>query len=115
MEAEYTSKAWVKFEHVAALKHPSIKIIQGTVSLVDCGEKVAQITRSDSVECSIQYDFFLAASGLRRVWPTVPQSLTRKDYLHECQAHIDSVKEAKEGVAVIGGGESTKLKLETRV
>ena len=50
------------------------------------------------------YDYFLAATGLRRVWPVVPQSLTQKAYRQETSDHVHSVRNASEGVAVIGGG-----------
>ncbi len=51
------------------------------------------------------YDYLICATGYRRIWPTVPQSLDRKSYLAEAQGHIDHVKAAEHGVIVIGGGE----------
>lgn len=50
------------------------------------------------------YDFFIAASGLRRVWPVVPQSLSRKQYLIEAGEHIHAVSNSSHGVLVVGGG-----------
>jgi hypothetical protein len=52
----------------------------------------------------LDYDFLVAATGLRRVWPVVPQTHTREAYLSEVGNHIDAVRTAKEGVVVIGGG-----------
>lgn len=60
--------------------------------------------RDSSIE--EDYDFFVGASGLRRAWPVVPQSLTKEDYLNETLGHISLVKSAKRGVVVIGGGKS---------
>jgi NADH dehydrogenase FAD-containing subunit len=104
-ESSYASKSWVRFDEVKALEHPGIKIVHGSVASVDLDTMTATITPNGSLSSYQEpYDFLVAASGLRRVWPTVPQSLNRTDFLAEAQSHIDSVTEAKEGVVVIGGG-----------
>lgn len=51
-----------------------------------------------------QYDYFVAASGLRRTGPVVPSSLTREHYLLEAERHAVSVEKAEHGVTVVGGG-----------
>lgn len=51
-----------------------------------------------------EYDFFVAATGLRRAFPVVPQSLTRKQYLVEAENQIKACDNAKHGVVVVGGG-----------
>ena len=72
---------------------------------VDTGKKAATISDPLSgKEYDESYDYLVIASGLRRQWPAVPQSLTRKEYLAETGKHIAEVKAAKEGVVVIGGG-----------
>lgn len=50
------------------------------------------------------YDYLIVASGLRRVWPVVPQSLTKKTYMFETSEHIHAVKNSADGVVVVGGG-----------
>jgi hypothetical protein len=57
----------------------------------------------------MQYDYFVAASGLRRVWPVVPQSLRRKQYLFEASDHIRAATTARHGVVVVGGGMSPRV------
>lgn len=52
----------------------------------------------------VDYDYFCAATGYRRVWPVVPQSLTYKEYLYETQRHISAVGNAEHGFLVAGGG-----------
>lgn len=52
----------------------------------------------------LSYDYLVCSTGLRRVWPVVPQSLWRKQYLAEAGAHIDAVQRADAGVVVVGGG-----------
>lgn len=104
-DSEYAKKAWVRFQDIPALQSPNITIIQGSVSGVDCENKTATIVDGVTKETKTQeYDYFVAASGLRRVWPVVPQSLTRKQYLFEAESHIDSVSRAEDGVLIVGGG-----------
>ena len=50
------------------------------------------------------YDYLVAASGLRRTWPSAPRSLTRDEFLDEAEGQVSHAKGAKEGVVVIGGG-----------
>lgn len=102
---EYATKAWRRFDDIAALQHPNIKITQGRLSNVDPDKRIATIKLTDSEDTVEQrYDFFVAATGLRRVWPVVPQSLTKAKYLAETADHIECVKTASHGTVVIGGG-----------
>ncbi|KAH7311721.1 putative pyridine nucleotide-disulfide oxidoreductase AMID-like protein [Stachybotrys elegans] len=104
-DAEYAKKAWVKFSDIPALLRPNIRIIQGSVMTVDCDNKSATIQDNIIKETTTHgYDYFVAATGLRRVWPVVPQSLTRKQYLLEAEEHIHAVANSPEGVVVVGGG-----------
>ncbi|KAI6466472.1 hypothetical protein MCOR06_011432 [Pyricularia oryzae] len=107
----FAEKAWVKYSDIAALQRPNIRIIQGTAKTVDPTTKTATITRTDPAAAAqpssdeiIPYDFLVAASGLRRVWPVVPQSLRRKQYLLETGSHVQAVSGARNGVLVVGGG-----------
>ncbi|KAI1622670.1 pyridine nucleotide-disulfide oxidoreductase AMID-like protein [Exophiala viscosa] len=100
---EFASKAWTKFSDLPALK--DIRFIQGSVNTVDCKKKQAVITETPTQSLlELDYDFLVAATGLRRVWPVVPQTHTRETYLSEAGDHIEAVRRAKEGVVVIGGG-----------
>lgn len=79
--------------------------MRGTVSSVDCQAKKAFTVDKVTEETTTHvYDYFLAATGLRRAWPVVPQSLTRKQYLVEVEEHIHAVTNAQHGVVVVGGG-----------
>ncbi|OAA44322.1 Pyridine nucleotide-disulfide oxidoreductase, NAD-binding domain protein [Metarhizium rileyi] len=104
-DAEYAKKAWVKFQDLPGLQDSQIKFTQTSVSSVDCEEKTATtIDRTSGIATTHEYDYFVAATGLRRVWPVVPQSLTRKQYLLEVEEHIHAVASAQHGVVVVGGG-----------
>lgn len=80
-------------------------MIQGSAKEIDCEKKVARIVnKAIDREYEESYDYLIVASGLRRTWPVVPQSLKREDYLSEALGHVDAVTKARECVAVIGGG-----------
>lgn len=100
---EYAPKAWTNFRDIPALK--DIHFIQGSVKNVDCDKKQAVVTESETgSSLGLEYDFLVAATGLRRVWPVVPQAKSRQAYLSEAAEHIEAVRKARDGVVVIGGG-----------
>ena len=89
-----------------------MQIVHGSAAKVDCEAKEATIIINSGQEQQhrrIQYDYLIAATGLRRTYPTVPQSLRRKNYLQEVGKHVartEVARDAKDkGVVVIGGGE----------
>lgn len=72
---------------------------------MDFQNKVAQILDLETKETRQEkYDFFIAGTGLRRVFPTVPQSLKREEFLKEVLSHKEAIRSADDGVVVIGGG-----------
>lgn len=102
----YSEKCWVKYDNIAALRAPNIRVLQGSVKSVDVSRKVATYAAHGGTQTTeLQYDYLVAASGLRRVWPVVPQSLRRKQYLFETEDHIRAVTAARHGVVIVGGGE----------
>lgn len=108
----YAAKAWVKYDDVAALRSPAVRHLHGSVTGVDMERKVARFVPAragggEAVE--VGYDYLVAASGLRRVWPVVPQARRRKEYLFEVEEHVGAVGEGGGGVVVVGGGEFLSL------
>ncbi|KAK8007799.1 hypothetical protein PG989_001789 [Apiospora arundinis] len=102
---EYADKCWVDFADVKILQRPDVRFVHGRVQKVDPETRTASILDSASqAEVTETYDYFIAATGLRRVWPVVPQSLTRKTYLLEAGRHIDAVRGSAHPVLVVGGG-----------
>ncbi|KAI1113197.1 FAD/NAD(P)-binding domain-containing protein [Nemania sp. NC0429] len=102
---EYAEKAWVEYKHVKVLQRPNVTFVQGTVTDVDCEDKRATIVDRRTQKTRVEsYDFFVAATGLRRVWPVVPQALTREAYLKEVGAHCDRVLNSTAPILVVGGG-----------
>lgn len=101
----YAAKAWVRFDDIPALRSPKITMIQGKATGVDPASKRATIleTATQSPR-DLAYDYLVVATGLRRAWPVVPQSLYRKQYLTEAGSHISAVTDAPAGVVVVGGG-----------
>ncbi|EAQ83086.1 hypothetical protein CHGG_10904 [Chaetomium globosum CBS 148.51] len=102
----HAEKFWVKYEDMPGLRSPNIRVLHGSVKSVDPERKVATYLAHGSTEEpeEMQYDYFVAASGLRRAWPVVPQSLRRKQYLFEAGDHIRAATAARHGVVVVGGG-----------
>ncbi len=78
--------------------------MRGSVKSVDLATKRAVVSTPTQGDVVREYDYLVAATGLRRVWPVVPQSQTRESYLDEVGGHIDTLK-ASDGVVVVGGGE----------
>lgn len=74
------------------------------MSSVDFKNKVAHIVDSEKNDRTESYDYLIAASGLRRSFPTVPQSLRRDEFLKEAEGHMAHVENARDGVVVVGGG-----------
>jgi NADH dehydrogenase FAD-containing subunit len=102
---EYASKIWTRFEDIPALQHPNIRWTRGSVVKVDTDKLTAQVRHAgNGEETQHAYDYLVAASGLRRAHQVAPQSLIRKQYLLETANHIQGVKDAQNGVVVIGGG-----------
>ncbi|KAJ5779918.1 FAD-dependent pyridine nucleotide-disulfide oxidoreductase [Penicillium paradoxum] len=102
---EFASEAWTRFQDIPGLKYPNLKFIQGSVSSVDFNAKVAHVVDSNTnSNCAESYDYLIAGSGLRRNFPTVPQSLRRSEFLKEAKKHMSDVKHARGGIVVIGGG-----------
>ncbi|KAI5867900.1 FAD/NAD(P)-binding domain-containing protein [Durotheca rogersii] len=101
----YSEKAWVVFKDIPVLQRPDVRFVHGSLSKVDCERKVATILEfPDRTPREQSYDFFVAATGLRREWPTVPQSTTRETYLEETRRHIEAVTAPNASVLVVGGG-----------
>ncbi|KAF2453694.1 hypothetical protein BDY21DRAFT_387870 [Lineolata rhizophorae] len=102
---DYMQRFWRRFDEIPALQTPAIRCIRGTPTSIDCQRKVALVDNFGRAknQQEIEYDFLVTATGLRRVWPVVPQSRTLVDYYSEAGAHVDAVRDAA-GAAVIGGG-----------
>lgn len=109
-DREFMPKAWVRYEDMPQWKTaPGLRFIHGSVEAVDAEKKSAKITKfvapgAPKKVIDESYDYLVVATGLRRVWPTVPDALTKEGYLAECTAHLDQVSKATKGVVVIGGG-----------
>ena len=95
----------MRYEDIPALQVPDIRVIQGSARSLDTSSKSATVAIHGVIEeLRLEYDYLIAATGLRRAWPVVPQSLRRKQYLFEVGDHLDKVQNAEHGVVVVGGG-----------
>jgi NADH dehydrogenase FAD-containing subunit len=102
----YAPRAWRQFKDLEAFKSAPISFIQAHTMHIDPEHKTVRArTVGSAVEVDELYDYLVVASGLRRVWPVVPQSLYKEEYLKEHKAHLNSIQGARRGVVVIGGGQ----------
>ncbi|RAO74263.1 uncharacterized protein BHQ10_010275 [Talaromyces amestolkiae] len=102
---EYAEKAWIRFQDIPALQIPSVKVLRASITQLNCEEKFATVKAIDTKQnYKIPYDYFVAASGLRRTKPSAPVALTKKEYLKDVLEHIQLVESGKHGVVVIGAG-----------
>jgi NADH dehydrogenase FAD-containing subunit len=106
----YTPKAWVRACDLPALRNnPHIRFLQGTATSLDASSRRLTVSPASGGANGkpgvvLEYDFLVAASGLDRPWPVVPQTVARKDYLAEAGAHIARVGRPDAVVLVVGGG-----------
>ncbi|KAK4457159.1 hypothetical protein QBC42DRAFT_350695 [Cladorrhinum samala] len=105
-DRDYAAKAWVKYEDLPCVRDSSnIRVLQGSVKEIDQVRKQARyLARGRTEDEMVEYDYFVAAAGLRRAWPAVPQSLGRKQWLLEAGTHITEGHRGRYGVVVVGGG-----------
>ena len=102
---DYAKKAWIQFKDIPALQTSSVKIVHASITQLNCEEKFATVKSIESKQdITIPYDYFVAASGLRRTKPSAPVALTRKEYLEDALEHIRLAENAKDGILVIGAG-----------
>jgi thioredoxin reductase len=109
-------KSWTRFRDIPALKSPNVNVLQGSVTSIDCENKIALILDTVTEQRRQErYDYLLVASGLRRTSPVVPKALSRDQFLAEAKSHTKAIRDAKEGVVVIGGGWYDLCTLEFRL
>ena len=100
------SKSWTRFRDIPALDLPNVTFLQSSVASIDFEKKIASMLDTVTKQYRQEkYDYLLVASGLRRTSPVVPQALNRDQFLAEAKSHTKAIRDAKEGVVVIGGGE----------
>ncbi|KAI4764316.1 FAD/NAD(P)-binding domain-containing protein [Aureobasidium sp. EXF-3400] len=99
------SKSWTRFRDIPALDLPNVTFLQSSVASIDFENKIASMVDTVTKQYRQEkYDYLLVASGLRRTSPVVPQALNRDQFLAEARSHTKAIRNAKEGVVVIGGG-----------
>jgi NADH dehydrogenase FAD-containing subunit len=99
----YAEKSWQEFKHIPALQTERVSVVQGSIASIDCKNKVASIETSNGSR-QLRYDYFVAATGLRRGFPSAPKAVNKSDFLVETGKHIQKIQLGDHGVVVIGGG-----------
>lgn len=95
------------FEDIPALQTPAVKFVRGSITGLDSENKFATIVEHGTQSnVEITYDYFVAATGLRRATPSAPQALSKKQYVVETANHIRTAQAATQGVIVVGAGKN---------
>ncbi|KAI9374809.1 hypothetical protein BJX61DRAFT_242385 [Aspergillus egyptiacus] len=100
---KFAETFWTKYADLAALQTPEIRCLQGRIDTLNPASKTATITTAKgSVQES--YDYLITCTGLQREYPSAPSSFTREKYLAEAAETLSNIRDASNGVVVIGGG-----------
>lgn len=86
----------------------SVQFVQGKARKVDPIKKTLEFSPYPSSTTTaaetIQYDYMVVATGVKRQHPVVPDALTRQQYLSEYDDLREQMSAAKDGVVIVGGG-----------
>ncbi|PWY88390.1 FAD/NAD(P)-binding domain-containing protein [Aspergillus heteromorphus CBS 117.55] len=103
---DFIPKPWRTWEEIPELKRESVSILKGAAVKVDPEAKSLLYVSGESEglqQKSLDYDYLVVATGLRRPWPTVPAATTKSEYSAQAQRYIDHLQQCK-SIVVIGGG-----------
>jgi NADPH-dependent 2,4-dienoyl-CoA reductase/sulfur reductase-like enzyme len=103
----YVQPFWRRFQDIKALQRSDITILQASLKHVDWEKRRLTVTDPNGIDRVESYDYLVLATGLKRVFPVAPSSLTKEQYVQAAGKHIEAIEKAKGGTAVvIGGGRS---------
>lgn len=106
---DYISKPWRTWDEIPELKRGGVSIVKGTAVKADPETKSLLYLSSDSGELqqrSLDYDYLVVATGLRRSWPTIPTATNKAEYSSQAATYIEHMQTCN-SIAVIGGGKCT--------
>ncbi|PYI09194.1 FAD/NAD(P)-binding domain-containing protein [Aspergillus sclerotiicarbonarius CBS 121057] len=103
---DYISKPWRRWDQIPELKTGSVSVVRGKAIKADPEAKSLVYFSGESGELqqrSLDYDYLVVATGLRRSWPTVPMATTKAEYSAQAARYIHHLQ-SRTSIAVIGGG-----------
>lgn len=97
---------WLKFSSFKDLQRDNVKIVQGRLTKVDLQAKRLHHTQGQdwTKDSTLEYDYLITATGLKRPFPIVPSKLTFDDYVKDAEGLVHSLEKARNPAAVIVGG-----------
>ncbi|PWY77320.1 FAD/NAD(P)-binding domain-containing protein [Aspergillus sclerotioniger CBS 115572] len=102
----YISKPWRTWDEIPELKKGGVSVVKGTAVRADPGAKSLLYLSTDSEQPqqrSLDYDYLVVATGLRRSWPTVPTATNKAEYATQAARYIDYLQTCN-SIVIIGGG-----------
>jgi NADH dehydrogenase FAD-containing subunit len=100
---DFSREAWLKYEDIPYLKHPSVHVRHGRAHAIDPAKRTVTFVDPSNVTHTIPYDILVLAHGTHRPWPNVPIAQTKAQYLEDGDGFVTRL-EAARSVAVVGGG-----------
>lgn len=104
VDAEFADEAWVLFKDIKYLQQSGVQVLRGTAQDFDRHNCRLTYLDQDKKEQTVQYDYLVLATGLRRTVPVVPPSDTKQAFLEDTRRQVERLSKAKT-VVVVGGGE----------
>ena len=105
--SSYVSTAWKGFDEIPSLRDYGVNVLRGRASSLNPANKILRYKESLSgPEREVEYDYLVAATGLKREWPVVPRELGKKGYILDAKRFVKGLEEVEGSIVVVGGGES---------
>ncbi|RAL03198.1 NAD(P)/FAD-dependent oxidoreductase [Aspergillus ibericus CBS 121593] len=102
----YISKPWLQWDQIPELKRGGVSVVRGKAIKADPEAKTLVYLSGEPGELqqrSLDYDYLVVATGLRRPWPTVPMATTKAEFSAQAARYIEHLQ-SRNSIAVIGGG-----------
>ncbi|KAK3617017.1 hypothetical protein LTR56_025561 [Elasticomyces elasticus] len=99
----FAEEAWLRYNDVAYLKDPRVRVIHGNAQSIDIATREASYSDLSSVHRKLRYDYLVLAAGKAGAWPVVPRASSKDQHITDVGEQLNKLACARR-VAVIGGG-----------
>jgi NADH dehydrogenase FAD-containing subunit len=105
ISAEYAEEFWLCFDRTLQLLNGNVTIVQGTAQKLKLPENALDYVDGYGTLRTLDYDYAVIATGLRRDWPVASRASRKNEFLEEASHHLKRLSQAQ-SIAVIGVGKS---------
>lgn len=111
ISVSFANEFWIKYEDIEKGKSvdEDVRFIQGTACCLDTSSKVLKyrLPGSESEKGELEYDYLIAATGLRRGWPVVPRFSQKSQHLNDVE-QLERELNGCSRIVLVGGGKVPK-------